>query len=235
MIQSSVPVKEDRTPKQEAASVSLWSYFFPALLISVFGLAASLAIPDSSRELIFWLRDQILIRTGWLYVWMDGIFLLAMLVLGFGPWGRIKLGKPEDRPEFSAVSWFGLLFCSALAAGLVFFGVSEPLAHFSNPPLFANVQKNTEASAHWALVNSFLHWGFNAWCIYLVIPIPLAYLVHKRGLPCRISSALYPLLGSTIHGWTGKAYRWPMRAGLGRRLCNFSGLCRTSTRRRPSL
>jgi choline/carnitine/betaine transport len=204
MIQGPLPLQENCSFKQPASG-SVRSYFLPALLISVCGLAASLASPGSFRELIFWLRDQIVSRTGWLYIWMDALFLLAMMVLGFGPWGRIKLGKPEDRPEFSAIAWFGLLFCAALAAGLVFFGVSEPLTHFSNPPQFAGVQKNSEASAQWALVTSFLHWGFNAWCIYLVIPIPLAYLVHKRGLPCRISSALYPLLGSTVHGWSGKA------------------------------
>ena len=64
-----------------------------------------------------------------------------MLALGFSPWGRIKLGKPEDRPEFSFLEWFGLLFCAALAAGLVFFGVAEPLSHFANPPKFAGVEQ----------------------------------------------------------------------------------------------
>lgn len=186
-------------------SLSTSSYFLPALLISVAGIAVSLAAPDSFRNLMLEVRDQILTRAGWCYIWLDGIFLVAMLVLGLGPWGRIKLGKPEDRPEFSAPVWAGLLYCAALAAGLVFFGVAEPLSHFANPPAFAGVEKHTAASAQWALVTSYLHWGFNAWCIYLVIPIPLAYLVHKRGLPCRISSVLHPLLGNIVNGWAGKA------------------------------
>jgi choline/carnitine/betaine transport len=174
------------------------------VVISVVGIGASLASPIWFRTLTFWLRDQIVSRGGGYYIWIDGVFLLAMLVLGLGPWGRIKLGREDDRPEFSGPVWFGLLFCAALAAGLVFFGVAEPLSHFANPPAFAGVQRNTEASAQWALVNSFLHWGFNAWCIYLVIPIPLAYLVQKRDFPCRISSVLYPLLGNSVHGWSGK-------------------------------
>ena len=71
-------------------------------------------------------RDQVLLlrQAGWCYIWLDGIFLVAVLAFGFRPWGRIKLGKPEDRPEFWFLEWFGLLFCAALAAGLVFFGVA---------------------------------------------------------------------------------------------------------------
>ncbi|MCI0625101.1 MAG: BCCT family transporter [Acidobacteria bacterium] len=203
MTEGPLQVKEVGTAKP--GPVSPWSYFLPALLISVAGIAVSLITPDSFRNLMLGVRDQILTRAGWCYIWLDGIFLVAMLVLGLGPWGRIKLGKPEDRPEFSGLVWFGLLFCAALAAGLVFFGVAEPLSHFANPPAFAGVAPRTEASAQWSLVTSFFHWGFNAWCIYLVIPIPLAYLVHKRGFPCRISSVLHPLLGNTVHGWTGKA------------------------------
>jgi len=194
-----------RRSKKASDSTPMSSCFLPALIISVAGIAVSLVAPESFRNMMFGIRDQVLARAGWCYIWLDGIFLVATLALGFGPWGRIKLGKPEDSPEFSFFEWFGLLFCAALAAGLVFFGVAEPLSHFANPPRFAGVEKSSMASAQWALVNSFLHWGLNAWCIYLVIPIPLAYLVHKRGFACRVSSALYPLMGNLVDGWIGKA------------------------------
>ena len=196
--------KTSRSPA-ESSSTPTSSCFLPSLLISLVGITISLAAPDWFRSVILAIRDQVLLQAGWCYIWLDGIFLVAVLALGFGPWGRIKLGQPEDRPEFSFVEWFGLLFCAALAAGLVFFGVAEPLSHFANPPKFAGVEKASSAAAQWALVNSFLHWGFNAWCIYLVIPIPLAYLVHKRGVACRISSLFHPLLGNRILGWPGKA------------------------------
>ena len=182
-----------------------WTYFLPVLLILAVGISAGLISPAHFRHLTFSARDLIVSRAGWCYILIDALFLISVLIVGFGPWGRIKLGTKEQSPDFTAPTWFALMFCTALAAGLVFFGVAEPLFHYAHPPAFAGVEGRTDASAQWAMVNSFFHWGFNAWCIYLIIPIPLAYLVHRQGLPCRISSALHPLIGQAIHGWIGKA------------------------------
>lgn len=180
-------------------------YFFPALILFAAGLVVSLALPGEFREGVFRLRDLILSQAGSVYILLNAVFLLVVLVAWAGPWGRIKLGREEDRPDFRTVSWFALLFCTALAAGLVFFGVAEPLHHYARPPAFAGVEPRSEAAAQWALVNSFFHWGLNAWCIYVVLAIPLALAVHRQGLPCRVSSALHPLLGDRVHGRLGKA------------------------------
>ncbi|SUK81275.1 Glycine betaine transporter OpuD [Staphylococcus aureus] len=52
----------------------------------------------------------------------------------FSPIGKLKLGKPNDKPEFNTISWFAMLFSAGMGIGLVFYGAAEPMAHFATPP-----------------------------------------------------------------------------------------------------
>ena len=58
------------------------------------------------------------------------VFALAVV---FSPAGRLKLGKPDDEPEFRRLSWFAMLFAAGMGTGLVFWGVAEPLNHYLEP------------------------------------------------------------------------------------------------------
>ena len=60
--------------------------------------------------------------------------------------------------------------------------------------------------AHAAMSQVFLHWGFHAWAIYVVVGLALAYSIHRKGRPVSIRWALEPLLGEKrVHGWLGNA------------------------------
>ncbi|WP_416274685.1 BCCT family transporter [Lamprobacter sp.] len=54
--------------------------------------------------------------------------------MAFGPYGGVKLGKDDEEPEFSTLSWIAMLFAGGMGAGLIFWGVAEPLYHFRDPP-----------------------------------------------------------------------------------------------------
>jgi choline-glycine betaine transporter len=49
-------------------------------------------------------------------------------------YGKIKLGADHDEPEFSYLSWAGMLFAAGISITLFFFCVSEPLTHMLQPP-----------------------------------------------------------------------------------------------------
>ena len=70
---------------------------------------------------------------GWLYLMAMTAFVIFSVAIAFSKWGKIKLGPDDSKPEYSTVSWFAMLFGAGMGVGLVFWGISEPLAHFSSP------------------------------------------------------------------------------------------------------
>src|SRR5699024_9147961 len=112
----------------------------------------------------------------------------------------LKLGKPNDKPEFNTISWFAMLFSAGMGIGLVFYGAAEPMANFAAPPT-ADPQ-TTEAYAE-SLRSTFFHWGFHAWAIYGVVALALAYAQFRKGEPGLISRTLRPILGDKVEGPIG--------------------------------
>ncbi|MCR8935742.1 BCCT family transporter [Pseudomonas sp. A4] len=71
---------------------------------------------------------------GWYYMLLYTVILGFCIFLLFSPIGKLKLGKPKDKPEFKTVSWLAMLFSAGMGIGLVFYGASEPISHYMAPP-----------------------------------------------------------------------------------------------------
>jgi glycine betaine transporter len=137
---------------------------------------------------------------GWFYQLAASFFLLFALFLIFSKYGKIRLGKDEDRPQFSRPTWFAMLFSAGMGIGLLFYGVSEPISHFSLPPIG---EGGTSEAATTALRYTYLHWGFHAWAIYSVIALVLAYYKFRKDKPGLMSVTLIPLIGDRAKGPIG--------------------------------
>lgn len=141
---------------------------------------------------------------GWLYIVTVFIMTVGCLVMMLGPWGRKKLGLPDSQPEYSNLMWFGMLFGSAIAAGIAFWGPSEPIYHYKTVPPFFSADPETPKAAVAAMTQSFFHWGLSVWAIYVALAIPMAHAAFTKNLPLRFSTAFYYLLGDKINGPVGK-------------------------------
>ena len=146
------------------------------------------------------LQDGIARHFGWFYVLSVGFFLVFILWLFISPYGKIRLGKSHNRPEFSNVSWFAMLFSAGMGIGLLFYSVAEPVLHFTTPPY---TEPMTSESARQAMILTFYHWGLHAWAIYIVVGLSLAFFAYRHDLPLSIRSTLYPVLGNRIYGPLG--------------------------------
>lgn len=137
---------------------------------------------------------------GWYYLILTTVIVFFCVFLIFSPIGKLKLGRPNDKPEFNTVSWFAMLFSAGMGIGLVFYGAAEPIAHFASPPN-AN-PKSTEAFTE-SLRSTFFHWGFHAWAVYGVVALALAYSQFRKGEPGLLSKTLRPILGDRVDGPIG--------------------------------
>ncbi|WP_085524158.1 glycine betaine uptake BCCT transporter [Tuberibacillus sp. Marseille-P3662] len=157
--------------------------------------------PDNLSNVTTTIQTFLQLKFGWFYLISSSIFLIFSIYLIFSRWGKIRLGKDDDQPEYSLISWFGMLFSAGMGIGLVFWGVSEPLSHYAVPPFG---EPKSEQAAKLALRYSFFHWGLHPWGIYTVIALSLAYFKFRKGVPGVISATFQPLLGDKIHGPIGK-------------------------------
>ncbi|GAB6154326.1 BCCT family transporter [Desulfosporosinus burensis] len=139
---------------------------------------------------------------GWSYLIGVTFFLCFAIFLALSKYGKLTLGKDGEKPEYSTWSWFAMLFAAGMGIGLVFWGVAEPMYHYSAPPYG---EKSSVESAQIAMRYVFFHWGLHPWSIFAVVGLSMAYFQFRKGLPALVSSSLYPLLGEKgINGWIGK-------------------------------
>lgn len=140
---------------------------------------------------------------GWLYLISMIIFFGFIVYFAFGKYGKIRLGSDDSRPEYSNMTWFGLLFGCGMGVGLVFWGVAEPLTYYLNPP--DGIEVASQASANFAFENFFMHWGILPWANYAVIGLALAYFMFRKNKKGLLSVMLEPLIGEKLaNGWLGK-------------------------------
>lgn len=128
------------------------------------------------------------------------LYLIFVVVTALSGYGKIKLGADHDEPEFSYLSWAGMLFAAGISITLFFFCVSEPLTHFLQPP---QGEAGTQEAARQAMELLFLHWGLHGWGVFALVAMALAYFAYRHNLPLALRSALYPLIGKRINGPIG--------------------------------
>lgn len=168
------------------------------LLFVVFGMF----LPDQMSKVVNAVFAFLTTDFGWLYLLAVVIFIVVAFGIAVSPYGRIKLGKDDDRPEFTNFQWFAMLFGGGMGIGLVFWSIAEPMMHYLAPPVG---QGGTPEAMRTAMRIVYFHWGIHAWVIFAIGGLALAYFQFRKGMPFLISSAFYPLLGDRIYGPIGKA------------------------------
>jgi len=178
-------------------------FFIAAVTVMGF-IGATLVFPDQTSVVLLDVRDWVLQTYDWLFVSTVNLVFLFCLVLIISPMGRLRIGGREAKPEFSTLSWFAMLFSAGIGIGLMFWGAAEPLAYYTDwfgTPF--DVEAGTPEAERLSMSATMFHWGINAWSIYAVIGLALAYFTFSKGLPLTLRSAFYPLLGDRIWGWPG--------------------------------
>ncbi|RCW47271.1 choline/carnitine/betaine transport [Halopolyspora algeriensis] len=179
-----------------------WRIFSVAAVIALAFVTWGASFPSSlantaSAALTFLVRDA-----GWVFVLAGTTFVIFAVWLAFSRYGRIRLGAEDEEPEFHTASWIAMMFAAGMGIGLMFYGVSEPLSHFADPPP-GTVPAGTDAAARTAMATSLFHWTLHPWSIYAVVGLALAYSSYRRGRPQLLSSAFAPFFANQRSGGLG--------------------------------
>ncbi|GAB3463530.1 BCCT family transporter [Streptomonospora sediminis] len=171
--------------------------------LTVVFVVASIVFTDTIDALFGAASSWILTKLGWFYILGVTTFLVFLIVLACTRYGRVRLGGKDERPEYSTMSWFAMLFAAGIGTILMFWGVAEPISHFAKPPQ-GDVEPQSVAAAEEAMGYTLYHFGLHTWTIFCLPALAFAYFIYKRGLPVRVSSIFHPFLGDQINGPIGR-------------------------------
>ncbi|MBT0961922.1 BCCT family transporter [Denitromonas sp. IR12] len=174
-----------------------------ATLIVLFIIYALVDPSQASAQMVA-MRTWSIDHFDWLFMLAGNVFVLFCLALIVLPAGKVRLGGPTERPEFSTWSWFAMLFAAGMGIGLMFWSVAEPVAYYTNwygTPL--NAAAKTPEGAAAAMGATIFHWGLHPWAIYGVVAVAIGFFSFNMGLPLTLRSAFYPLIGHRVRGWIG--------------------------------
>ncbi|WP_394170544.1 BCCT family transporter [Saccharospirillum alexandrii] len=177
----------------------------------------TLAFQTSAGPMFSNLRNWLTGNLDWFFLISGNIFVLVCLFLIVSPMGKVRIGGTDATPDYSYLGWFSMLFAAGMGIGLMFYGVSEPMSHFSSSlggiateggvrtdwaPL-GGAEGDAAAAQRLGMAATIYHWGLHPWAIYAVLALALALFSFNKGLPLTVRSIFYPLLGERVWGWPG--------------------------------
>ncbi len=188
---------------ERKASFQVGTVFYVSVVISlaviVWGAFFTGSFADATGAALTWVVSNL----SWFFLLVANFFLIFVIYLGVSRYGRIRLGKEGDQPEFGRFSWFAMMFQAGMGPAIIFWGVSEPLTHYGAPP-FGLAEPSTPDAAQLAMQYSFFHWTLHPWAIYAVVGLAVAYFNYRRDEPGLISPVFRPLIGDRADGPIGK-------------------------------
>jgi choline/carnitine/betaine transport len=161
-----------------------------ALGFVAWGFATPTGLDTVSGSVLGWVTGNL----GWLFVLLASSFVVYVIWLAASKYGRIPLGRDDERPEFRTISWIAMMFSAGMGIGLMFYGVAEPLSHYVSPPPLTSEAESSQA-IQTAMATTLFHWTLHPWAMYAVVGLAIAYGTFRRGRRQLISSAFIPLLG----------------------------------------
>lgn len=219
-------IETDYTIGQDNYTASKWVFeldihnpVFPASAIAILLFTfLTLAFQTQAEPMFVGLRDWLTGNLDWFFLFSGNIFVILCLALIVSPLGKVRLGGPDATADYTYVGWFSMLFAAGMGIGLMFFGVSEPMSHFSAAydgiavgedglrtdwaPL-GGAEGDTDAARRLGMAATIFHWGLHPWAIYAIVALSLALFSYNKGLPLTLRSAFYPIFGERIWGWPG--------------------------------
>ncbi|WP_432789107.1 BCCT family transporter [Brevibacterium sp. K11IcPPYGO002] len=178
--------------------------FFAAGILAVAFVIWGFVSPESLGNVAGTLLTGVMDNFGWLFVIAATIFTIFVIVVALKRFGRIPLGRDDEKPEFKTSSWIAMMFATGMGIGLVFSAVGEPLFFYMSPPP-NTVDGSTPEAMGTSMGTTLFHWTLYPWAMYAIVGLGVAYGSFRLGRSQLFSSMFTPLFGErAVNGIGGK-------------------------------
>ena len=171
-----------------------------AMLLSV--VLTIVVFPDRSTAGIDSLYQYLTSKFGALYICAAVLTLSLLLFVAISQYGNIILGDIKT-PQYSEYSWAAMLFCAGLGASLIYWGATEWVFYYLEPPF--GIEPRSDEAIIWAASYGIFHWGPVGWAFYCLPALALSCTYHVKKIESlRLSVACSMVLGSWVDRWPGR-------------------------------
>ena len=164
-----------------------------------------IVMPNEVVEVIGNMYSFITSDLAWLYLLVGVFMVVVAFVMLTTKYGDIKLGGKDAKPHYKTFTWISMMLCSALAAGILIFGMCEWMYYINQTPF--GIEPGSTQAYEYASAYGMFHWGLSAWAFYLLPGLAIGYLYWNKGIgSVRVSALCSNILGTekTSH----KITRW---------------------------
>jgi len=187
--------------------------FWPATIVTLACGILFYGYPQQSSEILGKIHAFTTNELGWFFL----IFTVAMLVLclyyAFSKMGNIVLGGAGEKPQFSTITWLGMILTSGTGGSLLYLASIEWIWIMAGPPF--GVEPGSLEAARWASTYGMFHWGPSAWAFYMAVAVPVGYFFFaKKKKNMKMSEYARPFLGKHSDGIAGHTLNFLYIFGL---------------------
>lgn len=174
--------------------------FFPPFIILTVIVALSLISKEYFLGIVEIINNGIIKNFGWAASILALTITIMAVVAMFSKFGDVRIGGDDAKPELSNFAWFTIALTTTMAAGVLFWGPGEPIAHYTAPPTeIYGIEPGTPEALKFSMETMFLHWTIVPYAMYTVPAVVFAFMYYNAKKPFSIASELSPLLGERAY------------------------------------
>ncbi len=178
--------------------------FWPPVILFVAACAYNFIDPEGFTAMINGANNWLINNMAWAF----SLGVLAMFIvivwLMFSKFGDVRIGGRDAAPMLDNFRYFSITLTSIIAIGLLLWGTSEPLYHYTAPPESSGITPESPEAMVFAVSTMFTHWSFLPLAIYAVPSITFAFAFYNMRKPYSIASTLTPIFGNKVLGKWGQ-------------------------------
>lgn len=176
--------------------------FIPAIIVSLMIILPIYISPKKSGEVINIAYEFCINKLGWAYFVTCISCFLLLIWLVFGRYANVKIGKRDEKPEYSDFAWIAMMFTAGVGISIVIMGFLEPIYYLTDPPF--GIEVMSEKAYEYAHMYGQFHWGISAWAFYTPATVAISYAMYvRKDRKIRLSTACRPILGNKSDGFLG--------------------------------
>ncbi len=181
------------------SKIDPWTTVVPFVVILIL-CGFFMIVPEQSTNVLSAVRQFLGDEFGVYYLVIGLGVLIISFWIAFSDIGKIKLGKEDEKPQYSFWIWGAMVFTCGLAADILFYSLCE-WVYYAQESRIAQLGSIQD----WASTYPLFHWGPIPWSFYATLAACFGFMLHVRKVKKqKYSEACKAILGNKTNRAPGK-------------------------------
>lgn len=181
--------------------------FYPLIIILAAVLAFIIADHKTFMSIFDAINSWLIFNLAWLFQLVTFVCICFGFWLAFSKYGKLKLGKENESPEFSTMAWVSMMFSAGFGISMWMWCSAEVIYHLYTSSIVSDAGATGKPEGvAMALQSVFMDWGIHGWMLFAVGGFAVAFPAYRLEKPMTLATGLYGILKTkTFTSKWGKA------------------------------